>query len=30
MDHVNGRNEFGLNKDNAIDVQKERAKRAVP
>jgi len=30
MDHPKERNEFGLDKDNALDVQKERAKSTMP
>jgi hypothetical protein len=30
MDHPKERNEFGLDKDNALDVQKERAKSRMP
>ena len=30
MDHPRQRNEFGLDKDNALDVQKERAKAIMP
>ena len=30
MDHPKARNEFGLDKDNALDVQKERAKSTMP
>ena len=30
MDHPRQRNEFGLDKDNALDVQKERAKGIMP
>jgi hypothetical protein len=30
MDHPKERNEFGLDTDNALDVQKERAKSLMP
>jgi hypothetical protein len=30
MDHPRVRNEFGLDQDNAVDVQKERAKPLIP
>jgi len=30
MDNPKQRNEFGLDADNALDVQKERAKTAMP
>jgi uncharacterized membrane protein len=30
MDHPKERSEFGLDKDNALDVQKERAKSTIP
>jgi hypothetical protein len=30
MNHPKERNEFGLDKDNALDVQKERAKSTMP
>jgi hypothetical protein len=30
MDHRDVRNEFGLDKDNALDVQKERVKPMMP
>ena len=30
MDHRNERNEFGLDENNSLDVQKERAKNTMP
>jgi len=30
MNHPEERNEFGLDKDNALDVQKESAKKMMP
>ena len=30
MDHPKMRNEFGLDRDNALDVHKERAKSTMP
>lgn len=30
MNHPNERNEFGLDTENALDVQKERAKSTMP